>query len=107
MSENKRNIAAEAELRASIYNKLLAVMTDEGYTYEPIKGGSLVTIDENTHIKISVSICDESKVPTYIEEYAEQQMKNAIRAQEAAARAEEKARKAAERAEKKAKKDAE
>lgn len=106
----KMGTVAAIETRKKLYDIILGALEAEGMTNQPIKGGSLVSLagdDEGYFAKVSVSICDPSKIDTYIDAYAEQQAKNAVRAQEAAARAEEKARKAAERAEKKAKKEAE
>lgn len=111
MSETTRNITAEAELRAKLYRIALDAFAQYGYTAEPIKGGSLITIDDNTHCKLAISVCDESKVGDYLAIYAEQQEKNAeklrARAEKLALEAEEKARKAQARAEKKTKKEEE
>lgn len=106
----KMGTVAAIETRKKLYDIVLSALEAEGMTNQPIKGGSLVALTgdaEGYFAKVSISICDSDKVDTYINAYAEQQAKNAVRAQEAAARAEEKARKAAERAEKKAKKNAE
>lgn len=106
----KMGTIAAIETRKHLYEIILGALENEGMTNQPIKGGSLIALtgDEAGYFaKVSVSVCDPSKVDGYIDEYAEQQEKNAVRAQEAAARAEEKARKAAERAAKKAEKNAE
>lgn len=106
----KMSTVQAIETRKELYEIVLGALEKEGITNQPVKGGSLIALTGDNagyYAKVSISICDPSKVDGYIEEYADQQAKNAVRAQEAAARAEEKARKAAERAEKKAKKDAE
>lgn len=101
MEENtvtKMPVKEAAELRANLYEIALKAFGAEGMNGVPIKGGTLLTIRDGVHAKVSISIVDESKVDKYLTEYAEQQDKNAARAAERAAKAEEKAQKAAERA---------
>ena len=83
---------------------VLNTLAQNGYTFEPVVGGSLITIDNHTHCKLTISVCNEDQVPEYLADYAEQQKKSAERAQARADKEAEKARKAQERAEKKANK---
>lgn len=104
MENGKRDVKREASLRATLYDMVLDTLAQNGYTFEPVVGGSLVTIDSHTHCKLTISVCNEDKVPEYLADYAKQQKKSAERAQARADKEAEKARKAQERAEKKANK---
>lgn len=106
----KMSTVAAIETRKKLYDIILGALEKEGMTNQPIKGGSLVALtgdEEGYFVKVSVSVCDPSKVDGYIADYADQQAANAERARAAAARADEKAQKAAERAAKKAEKNKE
>ena len=104
MENGKRDVKREASLRATLYDMVLNTLAQNGYTFEPVVGGSLITIDNHTPCKLTTSVCNEDKVPEYQTDYAEQQKKSAERAQARADKEAEKARKAQERAEKKANK---
>ena len=101
MENGKRDVKREASLRATLYDMVLNTLAQNGYTFEPVVGGSLITIDSHTHCKLTISVCNEDKVPEYLADYAEQQKKSAERAQARADKEAEKARKAQERAENK------
>ena len=83
---------------------VLNTLAQHGSTFAPVVGGRHITIATHTHCKLTISVCNEDKVPEYLADYAEQQKKSAERAQARADKEAEKARKAQERAEKKANK---
>ena len=101
MENGKLDVKREASLRATLDDMVLHTLAQYGYTFEPVVGGSLITIDNHTHCKLTISVCNEDKVPEYLADYAEQQKKSAERAQARADKEAEKARKAQERAENK------
>ena len=105
MELEKMATAAAVETRANLYNIAISAFEKNGISAAPIKGGSLLDLGNGYHAKLTISICDPTKVGSYVEAYAEQQAKNAERAAAAAEKAEEKARKAEERAAKKAAKE--
>ena len=102
MSIEKMSTVEAIEVRKTLYSIATEALNMAGVETQPVKGGSLITLNDGHFAKLAISVCDPSKVDGYIAEYAEQQAKNAQRAAEAAAKAEEKARKAAERAAKRA-----
>ena len=94
---NKLTVKESAEIRANLYNIALNAFAENGITNQPITGGALIALADGHYAKVSISICDDDKVESYIAKYAEQQIKSAQRAAERASKAEEKANKAIER----------
>ena len=103
--KEKRDVKGEAVLRGELYKIVLDALEANGCSSTPIKGGSLVSINDR-HAKVSISIVNEDKIDQYLEDYSTQQAKNAEKAAARAVKAEEKARRAAERAAKKEAKEA-
>lgn len=103
----KMAVKDQATTRANVYGLVTEILEQNGMPTQPIKGGRLIDLGNGYFGKISVSVCDPSKVDEYVQAYAEQMQVNAERAQARAEKEAEKARKAEERATKRASKDPE
>lgn len=95
----KLSVKEATATRVELYGIATAALDAQGFVTEPIKGGSLVDLGNGYFAKLTISVCDASKldVDALRAEYTEAVEKRAAKAVEAQAKAAVKAAKAAER----------